>query len=106
MSKFVFLSVVFKDGGTIMGVGWFTNGGKGGGIYPSANSERNRCFLVELYSLILKRPRLEVATKGFSSASIVLAPYPTWKCVSKAISGAMYISEVPGCHLLQQMSSQ
>ena len=29
-----------------------------------------------------------------------------WKCVPTAISGGVDISEVPGCHLLQQMSSQ
>ena len=29
-----------------------------------------------------------------------------WKCVSTAISGVVDISEVPACHLLQQMSSQ
>ena len=28
-----------------------------------------------------------------------------WKCVSTAIFGGMDISEVPGCHLSQQMSS-
>ena len=30
----------------------------------------------------------------------------TWKCTPTAISGGVDISEVPGCHLLQQMSSQ
>ena len=34
-------------------------------IYPSPNNERNRCFLVALNSLILKRPCLEVVTKKF-----------------------------------------
>ena len=29
-----------------------------------------------------------------------------WKCVPTAISSGMDISEVLGCHLLQQMSSQ
>ena len=28
------------------------------------------------------------------------------KCVATAISGGVDISEVPGCHLLRQMSSQ
>ena len=30
----------------------------------------------------------------------------SWKCVPTAISGGVDISEVPGCHLLWQMSSQ
>ena len=30
----------------------------------------------------------------------------TWKCVPTAISHGVDIPEVPGCHLLQQMSSQ
>ena len=29
-----------------------------------------------------------------------------WKCVPTAICGGVDISEVPGCHLLRQMSSQ
>ena len=29
-----------------------------------------------------------------------------WKCVPTAFSGGVDISEVPGCRLLQQMSSQ
>ena len=37
---------------------------------------------------------------------IVLVPCHAWKCVPTAISGGADISEVPGCHLLQQMSSQ
>ena len=40
------------------------------------------------------------------NTEIVLLPFPTWKYVSTAISGGIDISEVPGCHLLQQMSSQ
>ena len=30
----------------------------------------------------------------------------TWKCLPTAISSGVGISEVPGCHLLRQMSSQ
>ena len=87
--------------------------GRRGGIYTSTNYERNRCFLVALYSLILRRPNLKVEVQNqevFLSAGknteIVLVPCPTWKCVSTAISGGIDISEVLGCHLLQQMSSQ
>ena len=37
---------------------------------------------------------------------VVLVPCCTWKCVPTAISVGVDISEVPGCHLLQQMSPQ
>ena len=37
---------------------------------------------------------------------IVLVPFCAWKCVPTAISGGVDIFEVPGCHLLRQMSSQ
>ena len=40
------------------------------------------------------------------NTEIVLVPCPIWKYVSTAISGGMYISEVPRCHLLQQISYQ
>ena len=33
-------------------------------------------------------------------------PCRGWKCVPTVISGGVDISEVPGCHLLRQMSSQ
>ena len=37
---------------------------------------------------------------------VVLVPCQAWKCVPTAISGGGDISEVSGCYLLQQMSSQ
>ena len=37
---------------------------------------------------------------------VVLVSCCTWKCVPTAISDGVDISEVPGCHLLWQMSSQ
>ena len=37
---------------------------------------------------------------------IVLVPCPTWKSKPTVFSGAVDISKVLGCHLLQQMSSQ
>ena len=40
------------------------------------------------------------------NARIVLVPCRARKYVPTAISGVVDISEVPGCHLLQQMSSQ
>ena len=71
---------------------------------------RNKCFLVVMCRLIVRRPNLEVATKASPSAGentrVVLVPCRAWKCVPTAISGRVDISDVPGCHLLQQMSSQ
>ena len=40
------------------------------------------------------------------NTGIVLVPCCAWKCVPTAISGGVDISEVPGCHLLREMSSQ
>ena len=40
------------------------------------------------------------------NTEIVLVPFCAWKSVPTAISSGVDISEVPGCHLLQQMSSQ
>ena len=37
---------------------------------------------------------------------VVLVPCFIWKCVLTATSSGVDISEVNGCHLLQQMSSQ
>ena len=40
------------------------------------------------------------------NTGIVLVPWCGWKCVPTAISSEVDTSEVPGCRLLQQMSSQ
>ena len=40
------------------------------------------------------------------NTGIVLESCPTWKCIPTTIPGSGEICEVPGCHLLQQMSSQ
>ena len=61
-------------------------------------------FLVALCHLIDRRLNLEVATKRL--LGIVLLSCHAWKCVPTAISGGVDISEVPGCHLFRQMSSQ
>ena len=39
------------------------------------------------------------------NTGIVLVPCHAWKCVPAAIYSGVDISEVPGCHLLWQMSS-
>ena len=47
---------------------------------------------------------MEVATKVFPSAGenaeMVLVSCRAWKCVPKAISGSVDISEITECHLL------
>ena len=48
----------------------------------------------------------EASPSAGKTTEIVLVPCCTWKCVLSAISGGVDISEVPGYHLLQQMSSQ
>ena len=46
----------------------------------------------------------EASPSAGKNTEVVLVPCPTWKCVSPAISGGVDISEVPECHLLQQMN--
>ena len=48
----------------------------------------------------------EASPSAGKNTGIVLVPCRAWKCLPTATSGGVYISEVPGCHLLQQMSSQ
>ena len=48
----------------------------------------------------------ETSPSAGKNTGIILVPCYTWKCVLTAISGGVVISEVPGCHLLQQISSQ
>ena len=48
----------------------------------------------------------EVFPSAGKNTAIVLVPCRAWKRVPAAISGGADISEVPGSHLLRQMSSQ
>ena len=48
----------------------------------------------------------EANTSTHKNTGIVLVPCCTWKCVPTAISRGVDISKVPGCHFLQQLSSQ
>ena len=48
----------------------------------------------------------EASPSAGKNTGVVLVPCWCWKCIPTAISGGVDISEVPGCHLLQQMSSQ
>ena len=45
----------------------------------------------------------ETSPSRGKNTRVVLVP---WKCIPTAISGGVDIFEVPGCHLLRQMSSQ
>ena len=48
----------------------------------------------------------EASLLAGKNTGIVLVPRRAWKCVPKAISGCVDISEVPGCYFLRQMSSR
>ena len=48
----------------------------------------------------------EASQSAGKNTWVVLVPCRAWKCVPKAISSGVDISEVPGCHVLWQMSSQ
>ena len=47
----------------------------------------------------------EASPSAGKNTGIVLVPCRAWKCVLTAISGGVDIFEVPGNHLLRQMSS-
>ena len=47
----------------------------------------------------------EASPSAGKNTGIVLLPCRAWECVPTAISGGVDISEVPGCHLLRQVSS-
>ena len=48
----------------------------------------------------------EASPSADKNTGVVLVSCRTWKCVPTAISRGVNISEVSGCHLLQQISSQ
>ena len=48
----------------------------------------------------------EASLSSGKNTGIVLVLCREWKCVSTAISSVADISEVSGCHLIRQMSSQ
>ena len=47
----------------------------------------------------------EASQLADKNTGLVLVPFCMWKCVSTAIFSVVDISEIPGCHLLQQMCS-
>ena len=54
----------------------------------------------------LGRGYQEASPLAGKNTGIVLVQCCTWKSDPTAISGGMDISEVPGCHLLRQTSSE
>ena len=48
----------------------------------------------------------EASPSAGKNTGIVLVPCSTWKSVPTAISGGVDISEVSGCHLLRQITSE
>ena len=54
----------------------------------------------------LRSTNQEASLSAGKSSGSALVPCSTWKCVPTTISGGVDISEVPGFHLLLQMSSQ
>ena len=48
----------------------------------------------------------EASPSAGKNTGVVLVHVCTWNCIPTVISGGVDISEIPGCHLLQQMSSQ
>ena len=48
----------------------------------------------------------EASPSAGKNTGVVLVPCSRMKCIPTSISSGVDISEVPGCHLLRQMSSQ
>ena len=70
----------------------------------SASGYWNRCFLVALCRLIVRRLNLKVATNRLLHQQLKISGkfschVHAWKCVPTAISSGVDISEIPGCHL-------
>ena len=54
----------------------------------------------------LGRSGREPSSLAGKNNGTVTKPCCAWKCIPTVVSGDVDISEVPGCHLLQQTSSQ
>ena len=65
---------------------------------------------MNMIEIELKLPQyyyLLASLSAGNNTGVVLVPCSWWKCIpTTAISGGVNISEVPGCHLLQQMRAQ
>ena len=73
-------------------------------------SDLTWCFLVALMpdskETELGISNQEASPSACRNTGIVLLPCCAWECVPIVISSGVDISEVPRCHLLQQMSYQ
>ena len=68
---------------------------------------RLHCVLCDSKETELGSSDQEASPSVGENTGVVLVPcFCAWKCIPTAISSGVDISEVPGCHLLQQMSSQ
>ena len=54
----------------------------------------------------LRSSKQEASASAGKNTGVVFVPSSHMEVIPTAISGGVGISEVPGCHLLQQMSSQ
>ena len=66
----------------------------------------DRPVLPDIKETKLASSNQEPSPSEGKNTGIVLVPCHTWKCAPTAISSGVDISEVPGCHLLLQSSSQ
>ena len=48
----------------------------------------------------------DASPSAVKDIGIALVAYRAWKCIPTAISSGVNISDLPGSHLLQKMSSQ
>ena len=62
-------------------------------------------FLPDSKETKLGSSNQEASSSAGKINGVVLMPCSAGKCVPTAISGGVDISEVPGCHLLWQMSA-
>ena len=58
------------------------------------------------YVVVDHTTHYDTAASAGKNTGKVFVTCRAWKCVPTTISGSVHISEVPSCHLLQQMSSQ
>ena len=66
-----------------------------------------QCLRMLMIALILgKTSNQEASPSAGKNKGTVLVPYYAWKCAPTAISSGVNISQVPGCYLYQQVSSQ
>ena len=88
-------------GREVVGEGRFINGGEGvvSTILPTM---KEICvFWLHCIASYYRDQAWKCQPRGFTSAGVLSVSSLTWKCFSTAISGGVYISEIPACHFLQ-----